>query len=87
MPVFQNGKEGGHLLEQHREIHKGMDELEGYMKDCRDGKRELELVEMKKVLDGFGGVLWQHLNDEVENLGPEKMRRYWSLEEVGRLFM
>ena len=39
------------------------------------------------VLDSFGGVLWQHLDEEVEQLGAENMRRFWTLEEMGRMPM
>lgn len=40
------------------------------------------MQEMKEIMDGFGMVLWEHLNDEVEQLGAENMRKYWALEEM-----
>ncbi|KAF2764911.1 hypothetical protein EJ03DRAFT_346005 [Teratosphaeria nubilosa] len=36
---------------------------------------------------GFGGVLWKHLDEEVVELGAERMRRYWSEEEMAGLPM
>ena len=42
---------------------------------------------MKKILDSFGAVLWQHLDDEVKELGAENMRKYWTLEEMRRMPM
>lgn len=84
MPAFRKELE---LINQHKEIHKGLDKLEEYLQDCRSGEKELRLSEMKVVLDGFGEVLWQHLDDEVRQLGAENMRKYWSLAEMRALRM
>ena len=84
MPAFKKELE---LLTQHKEIHKGMDKLEAYVNECKAGKRELRMEEMKEILDSFGKVLWAHLEDEVKQLAAENMRKYWSLEEVRRLPM
>jgi hemerythrin-like domain-containing protein len=62
MPAFRKELE---LLSQHKQIHKGLDRLEEYLGQCRSGERELRLGEMKEVLEGFGKVLWEHLDDEV----------------------
>ncbi|KAF2855845.1 hypothetical protein T440DRAFT_513928 [Plenodomus tracheiphilus IPT5] len=75
------------LLSQHKQIHKGLDKLEKYLEECGDGERELRLIELKEILDGFGKVLWQHLDDEVKQLGAENMRKYWTLEEMRRMPM
>jgi hemerythrin-like domain-containing protein len=82
MPQFQSKHE---LLTQHVVIHKGLDALQGYVKECQSGERELRLGELKVVLDGFGTVLWEHMDDEVRALGAENMRQFWTREEMGRL--
>lgn len=79
MPQFQKQE---HLLEQHREIHKGLDLFQEYLERCRGGERELRLEELKEIMDGFGKVLWAHLDDEVRTLGAENMRKYWTLQEM-----
>ena len=79
MPAFRDEKD---LLGQHKMIHEGLDKLEEYVKDCKRGKRELRLGEMKGLLEGFGETLGKHLDEEVENLGAQEMRKYWSLEEM-----
>ncbi|KAF1943038.1 hypothetical protein EJ02DRAFT_344105 [Clathrospora elynae] len=84
MPAFRKELE---LLSQHRQIHVGLDKLEKYLEECWSGERELRLSEMKEVLDGFGEVLWQHLDDEVRQLGAENMRKYWTVEEMRRMPM
>ncbi|GFF37083.1 hypothetical protein IFM58399_04770 [Aspergillus lentulus] len=75
------------LLSQHRQIHKGLEKLEDYLTKCRSGEVDLQREEVKRLMDGFGDVLWQHLDEEVRTLGAENMRRYWSLQEMARLPM
>ncbi|KAF2816457.1 uncharacterized protein BDZ99DRAFT_344101, partial [Mytilinidion resinicola] len=82
MPRFRDSTE---LLGQHAEIHAGLERLKAYLEGCRRGERELRLGEVRGVLDGFGVVLWAHLEEEVRELGAENMRRYWSREEMGRM--
>ncbi|KAK4574643.1 hypothetical protein LTR86_001484 [Recurvomyces mirabilis] len=82
MPAFKKELQ---LLTQHKEIHKGLDKLEEYLGKCRSGEKELRLDEMKTVMDSFGTVLWQHLDEEVHELRAENMRKYWTLEEMRRI--
>lgn len=82
MPAFRKELE---LLTQHKEIHLGMDKMEAYLDDCKAGKRHLRMEELKEIMDSFGTVLWEHLSDEVQQLSPDNMRKYWSLEEMRRL--
>ena len=79
MPPF---KEEMELLSQHKEIHAGMEKLEAYIDDCKNSRRDLRLDQMKNIMDSFGTILWTHLNEEVENLSPENMQKYWTIEEV-----
>lgn len=76
MPAFRKELE---LLSQHEQIHAGLDHFEDYLRDCSAGKRELRLTELKTLMDSFGNVLWEHLSDEVEQLGANYMRQYWTL--------
>jgi hemerythrin-like domain-containing protein len=84
MPAFKKELE---LLSQHKQIHVGLEKFEDYLNKCRSGEHELRLEEMKVVMDGFGKVLWQHLDDEVKQLGAENMRTFWTLEEMRRMPM
>ncbi|KAK2007606.1 hypothetical protein LZ32DRAFT_610143 [Colletotrichum eremochloae] len=85
MPEFRGGR--AELLRQHKEIHKGLDAFEDYLRRCRDRETELELSVLREKMDGWGGVLWAHLDQEVATLGAENMRRYWTMEEVRRMPM
>jgi hemerythrin-like domain-containing protein len=79
MPAFQRELL---LLTQHKQIHAGMDKMEEYLERCQSGEQELRLAELKEVMDGFGKVLWEHLDQEVKELGAENMRKYWSMDEM-----
>jgi len=82
MPAFKKELQ---LLTQHKQIHAGLDKFEAYLAQCKSGERELRLNEMKEVMETFGTVLWQHLDDEVKELRAENMKKYWSPEEMGRI--
>ena len=82
MPLFRQRE---HLLSQHAQIHAGLEGFEKYLMDCRRGERELRMEEMKELMDKFGKVLWAHLDDEVEQLGAENMRKFWTREEMDRI--
>ena len=82
MPAFRKELQ---LLTQHKEIHKGLEKLRDYLEECRTGERELRLDELKEVMDGFGEVLWEHLDAEVKELGAENMKKFWSVEEMRRM--
>lgn len=80
-------KVAAELLQQHVEIHKGMDGLRDYLSKCLSGETELQMGVLKAQLDTWGAVLWTHLDQEVRTLGAENMRRYWTLDEMRRLRM
>ena len=84
MPAFRKELE---LLTQHKQIHDGLDKFEAYLAECRSGERELRFAELGAVMDGFGAVLWEHLDAEVHELRAENMRKYWTPEEMRRLPM
>ncbi|KAJ4400098.1 hypothetical protein N0V85_005848 [Neurospora sp. IMI 360204] len=70
------------LIQQHRAIHTGMEQFEKYLRDCRSKKEAFSLPVLKAKMDSWGEVLLKHLDQEVEELGAERMRRFWSLEEM-----
>lgn len=85
MPEFQSngkGKKAAELLQQHKDIHKGMDLMQEYLTKCRNRELDLEMALVKSKMDTWGGVLWKHLDQEVETLGAENMRKHWTIEEI-----
>lgn len=90
MPEFKNGpnyKGAAELLRQHKLIHEGMELFEQYLRQCETGESELVLRTLKAKMDTWGEVLWTHLDQEVETLGAENMRKYWTLDEMKRMPM
>ncbi|KAI5920446.1 hypothetical protein F4810DRAFT_682613 [Camillea tinctor] len=75
------------LLQQHKEIHAGMEGMQSYLRACRSGETELEMSVLREQMDTWGGVLWKHLDQEVATLGAENMRKYWTIEEIRRIPM
>lgn len=84
MPAFKKEME---LLTQHKAIHEGIEKLEEYVDQCKMGEKELRMGEMKEIMDSFGTVLWTHLDEEVQQLGAENMRKFWTLDEMRRMPM
>jgi hypothetical protein len=70
------------LIRQHRIIHEGMDEMVEYLRRCKTGECELELAVLKEKIEPWGDVLLKHLDQEVRDLGAEKMRRHWTVQEM-----
>lgn len=82
MPAFANQDL---LIAQHKVIHKGLEKLQVHVQSCLRGDSDLRWDEMKVILDSFEPVLWQHLDEEVRELGAEQTRKYWSAEEMTRM--
>ncbi|KAK3944220.1 hypothetical protein QBC46DRAFT_374738 [Diplogelasinospora grovesii] len=70
------------LLRQHEEIHAGMDVFGDYLRRCKNRETELELNVLREKMDTWGDVLFNHLDQEVRDLGADKMRRVWSMDEM-----
>ncbi|KAL4805325.1 hypothetical protein BDV18DRAFT_160984 [Aspergillus unguis] len=84
MPEFSTT---GQLHAQHEEIHDGLVRLNGYLRRCEREESRLDRAVVKGIMEGFEGVLWEHLDREVKLLEAGNMRRYWGVEEVRRLKM
>ncbi|RVD84400.1 uncharacterized protein DFL_006150 [Arthrobotrys flagrans] len=83
MPAFQkNNKEHGEMIAHHRQIHKGLEKFEDYVNACKSGEKDFVASDMLELMESFEKVLWQHLDEEVQQLGAENMRKYWTLEEL-----
>ncbi|KLU89136.1 hypothetical protein MAPG_08110 [Magnaporthiopsis poae ATCC 64411] len=75
------------LIQQHRDIHDGMEQFEDYISKCRSREADLEMGVLLEKLDSWGAVLWKHMDQEVETLGAANMRKYYTVNEMRRLRM
>ncbi|KAK2025890.1 hypothetical protein LX32DRAFT_595779 [Colletotrichum zoysiae] len=80
MPQFRG--DDAMVVEQHRQIHDGLEEFQRYLESCRTRKSQLERQVLKGKMDLWGDVLLLHLDQEVQMLGAEIMKKYWTPEEM-----
>lgn len=61
---------------QYKIIYAGVAYCERFLGQCQRGEKELHLGEMKEIMDddGFGKMLWEHLDEEVRHLPAENMK-------------
>jgi hypothetical protein len=72
MPQF--AANGDHLKE-HEEIHKGLDEYVAYIKKCKEDNKQWDGQKLKGIMDSFRDVLFKHLDQEVESLKGEELKK------------
>jgi len=84
MPAFADNDQ--HRT-SHEGIHKGLDALGGHLTAWRSTPTTYSPETLRECLDSFGGVLLRHLDEEVQDLQAENMKKYWKIEEVDRIAM
>ncbi|OCH92287.1 hypothetical protein OBBRIDRAFT_791398 [Obba rivulosa] len=82
MPAF--GSDEAHL-KSHEGIHHGLDDLTKLVQKWTVEPSTYNPQEMRECLDSWREVLFKHLDEEVEDLSGENMKKYWKLEEVDKL--
>lgn len=87
IPEEGESREGGRaeLLTQHDVIHQGLEGFQAYLEACQYGDEELDWVVLRTKMEGWGTVLWEHLDQEVETLRAANMKKYWTEEEMMEL--
>jgi hemerythrin-like domain-containing protein len=86
MPPFAiNGEHGGAHLMSHEGIHEGLVKLEELVRKFKSDPTSYSPKEMRDCLDGFRQVLFEHLDEEVEDLKGENLKKYWTLEEIRKI--
>lgn len=67
-PAFSSALDMKVNVDQHRIFHKGLDDMEAYLKDVESGKETYDGEKIVQLLNAFTDDLVQHLNDEVGTL-------------------
>ena len=62
-------------MEQHHAFHGGLEALEIYFNQVQTDPSVYEGGKVTDMLDQFGSIFLQHLNDEIRTLEPENMRK------------
>jgi hypothetical protein len=71
MPQFKN--EGDHVKE-HEAIHEGLVEFAGYVRKVTRGEK-WDGEKLRGIMDGFRGVLFAHMDHEVESLKAGELKK------------
>ncbi|KAI9060275.1 hypothetical protein FKP32DRAFT_1760532 [Trametes sanguinea] len=72
-------------LKSHEAIHHGLDELNALIRKWSEEPSTYKPEEMRACLDSWREVLFKHLDQEVQDLSGENMKKYWTLEELERI--
>ena len=62
-------------LDQHHTFHEGLESLRNYFTEVQKNPSTYDGAKVTTMLDEFGGLFLQHLNDEICTLAPENMRK------------
>jgi len=85
MPMFNSGTPDARHINSHKVIHKGLENLQDLIVKYTSDSTSYSPDEMRNCLDGFREALFNHLDEEVADLGSANMKRYWTLKEVDEL--
>jgi len=61
-------------LEQHKIIHAGLDELLPYIRSAKTDTSKFDALQLKNMMLKIRDPLFQHLDEEVDHIAPEKMQ-------------
>ncbi|KAJ7072281.1 hemerythrin HHE cation binding domain-containing protein [Mycena amicta] len=84
MKQFSTETEEGHI-DSHKGIHEGLEDLETLVKKFKKDPTTYSPDEMRACLDGFREILFTHLDQEVEDLRGENLKKYLTLQELEML--
>lgn len=75
-----------HIARQQRKaIQQGLGVMASYLVACQNGDRAFQRGELRVIMDRIGIRLWQHMDQEVVELGAESMSSHWSAAEMSRI--
>ncbi|KAF9062112.1 hypothetical protein BDP27DRAFT_1337037 [Rhodocollybia butyracea] len=81
MKQFSTESDGEHLA-SHKGIHDGLQSLKSLIHKCKADPTSYSPTEMRACLDNFREVLFSHLDQEVQDLQGENLKKYFTLKEV-----
>ncbi|KAI0093066.1 hypothetical protein BDY19DRAFT_406229 [Irpex rosettiformis] len=84
MPSF---REDEAHIKSHHGIHEGLDKLGILLEKYVADPTTYSPAEIRTCLDSWREVLFNHLDEEVEDLSATNMKKYWKLEELDMIPM
>jgi hypothetical protein len=90
MPQFKPGRKGqdGEHIAYHRKIHEGLDKYDAYLNKAMRDQSSYSSEELRAIMDSLRKPLFDHLDEEVRDLGAGSMIRHgFTLQELDRVPM
>ncbi|BEJ12654.1 hypothetical protein CspHIS471_0211140 [Cutaneotrichosporon sp. HIS471] len=88
LPQFSTSRGGAEHVASHRAIHRGLDKYDAVLERARRDPDGYDGKELREVMDGFREVLFNHLEEEVRDLGAESVYAAgFTLDELARFPM
>jgi len=73
-PVLNTKLDFSHEIEQHKVIHHHLDEILDIIHKAKDDHSEFDPAKLKSLMTSFKEPLYQHLDEEIEHITPDKMK-------------
>lgn len=72
-------------VKAHRGIHDGMAKYSAYLSKATANPSSYNASELRKIMDDFHDVLFDHLDQEVKDIGAESLKKAgFTLQELSR---
>jgi len=86
LPQFgQNTPQSASHITAHRGIHDGLEKYSAYLNAAKRDPDSYDGNELRKIMESFHDVLFNHLDEEVRDLGAESVRKAgFTLQELNR---
>ncbi len=86
LPQFKAGGRGDRAhVAMHRAIHEGLERYDAVLERAKRDPEGYDGKELRAVMDSFRGVLFRHLETEVEDIGAESVYAAgFTLDELAR---
>ncbi|KAG8965007.1 hypothetical protein FRC03_001035 [Tulasnella sp. 419] len=80
-------KKGEKHINSHNQIHEGLDRLSALIKRFRGEPALYSPGEFRACLDSFREVLFNHLDEEINDLDPQEFKRHWTIDEMETILL
>ncbi|RDB27819.1 hypothetical protein Hypma_002283 [Hypsizygus marmoreus] len=84
IPKFSHNYKDGHV-KSHEAIHDGLEKLAKLVAKWLEDPTSYSSTDLKACLDSFSEVLFEHLDQEVEDIRGDKLKPHFKLEEILRI--
>ncbi|KAJ7754522.1 hypothetical protein B0H16DRAFT_1662884 [Mycena metata] len=80
-PFLNKKLDFSHEIEQHVQVAEGLTGIINYIDESTADHTKFDAAKLKDLMEKLSGHLFEHLDEEVEDLAPEKLKVY-TAEEI-----